>query len=109
MTGSATMSLRTYKSMVRKTREAYVALRTGGETAAYFHRKEISNALNQLQPALDALRVQVCRSCDSRGYFEKPDDPCTSWSCLHPAVPFYDVTTGQVDEAKTLQTRGVTT
>lgn len=92
------MTMRTYKSTVRKAHEAYTALLAAGEAARlseYGARQTITRALDPMQEAVNVLRTQVCGRCSSHGYFKNPDGPGER-QCLHPDVPFYDLSTGQI-------------
>jgi len=88
------MTRRTYAANARKAHVLYVALLAAAHSAEY--SQALYGPLSTLQPAINAMRVMVCRDCSVTGYFEKPGDPYTSWGCLHPTVPFYDVRTGAV-------------
>jgi hypothetical protein len=56
----------------------------------------IRDALHPMQDAIDSLRVRVCGDCDERG---------DSRTCPHRDVPFYDVRTGEIDEARTTRAK----
>lgn len=92
------MTMRTYKATVRKAHEAYTALlaaKDGARHSEYGARERISMALDPMQAAVNALRPQVCERCNDRGYFKNPEGPGER-GCLHPDVPFYDISTGEV-------------
>lgn len=92
------MTMRTYRATVRKAHETYVALRKASFAephTAYGAKEAIRGALDPMQAAVNALRVQVCDRCGERGYYKDPSGP-GEMGCLHPDVPFYDLGTGEV-------------
>jgi hypothetical protein len=80
------MTKREYESTGRKLRAAFEALESVADAADYGDRRTIYGATREIVRAADALRGQVCKTCHGRGYFEKPGDPFTSWSCSHEDV-----------------------
>jgi hypothetical protein len=89
-----TMSMRSYKGIVRKLNAAYLALQTADSGALFNDSMAICGAMDQLRLVPDMLRIQVCRDCGESGYYTAPDDPNTSLRCSHPTVPRFDVRTG---------------
>lgn len=81
------MTKREYESIGRKLRSAYDALEQAIEGAGYSERIQLAEAKCAIRRAAPALKVQVCRNCNSNGRFAKPGDPYTSYGCLHEDVP----------------------
>ena len=89
----ATMSAAKYRRTVRALQRAYAALGEAAERAEFFDKEVVYAARAALARVPNALRVQACPACTPTGYNDGGGDGYTAYSCHHPQVAIYDMTT----------------
>ena len=70
-----------------------VALGEAAERAEFFDKEVVYAARAALARVPNALRVQACPACTPTGYNDGGGDGYTAYSCHHPQVAIYDMTT----------------
>lgn len=89
-----TLTMARYQALCRKLARSYADLDAVYVKSEYYGQLTIARALDGIATVPDALRIQVCDQCKGHGYYEKPDDPYTSYGCSHDGVPYFNIKDG---------------